>query len=126
MANHFQDTVIMDLKIYHWQNIFPLIGLCTCLSATTFIPNKNKETIIKHIFHVWIAVYGTPYKFLTDNGSEFANSKLLEMTDHLSITVHNKVAESPWSDVERNNQTLPYMMDKLIAKKTHLPRWLGP
>ena len=116
----------MDLKIYHWQNIFPLIGLCTCLSATTFIPNKNKETIIKHIFHVWIAFYGTPYKFLTDNGSEFANSEFLEMTADLSITIHNKVAESPWSDVERNNQTLPYIMDKLIAKKTHLPRWLGP
>ena len=60
----------MDLKIYHGQNIFHLIDLCIPLSAAAFIPIKNRKTIIKHIFCIWIAVYGTPQKFLTDNGGD--------------------------------------------------------
>ena len=77
-----------DLKIYQWQSILHLIDLCTHQSAAASIPNKNKETIIKHIFQLWIAVYSTRQKFLTDNGGEFANSEFLEMADHLGITVH--------------------------------------
>ena len=50
MASHFQETVAMDLKIYHGQNIFHLIDLCTRLSAAAFIPNNSREIIIKHIF----------------------------------------------------------------------------
>ena len=73
---------------------------------------------MEHIFRIWIAVYGTPQKFLTGNGGEFAKSELLEMADHLSVTVHTTGAESPWSNgvVERNNQILTHMMDKIIAE----------
>ena len=114
MASYFQETVAMDLKVYHRQNILHLIDLCTCLSATAFIPNKNRGTIITHIFYIWIAVYGTPWKFLTDNGGEFGNSEFLEMVGHLGITVHTTAAESPWSNgvVERNNQTLAQIWTK--------------
>ena len=31
--------------------------MCTRLSAATFVPNKNKDTIPKAIFRIWIAVY---------------------------------------------------------------------
>ena len=98
MASHFQETVAMDLKIYHGQYILHLIDLCTCLPAATFIPNKNREAIIKHIFRIWIAAYGTPEKFFTDNNGEFANSEFLEMADHLSTIAHITAAESPWSN----------------------------
>ena len=123
MASHFQETAAMNLKIYHGQNILHFIDLCTHLSAAAFIPNKNKETIIKHIFCIWIAVYGTPQKFLTDNGSDFANSEFLEMADHLGITLHTIASESLWSNGvdERNNQTLTHMMDKVIAETNTSP-----
>ena len=118
MASHFQETVVMGLQIYHGQNILHLIDLCTRPPAAAFIPNKNRETIMEHIFRIWIAVYGTPQKFLTGNGGEFAKSELLEMADHLSVAVHTTGAESPWSNgvVERNNQILTHMMDKIIAE----------
>ena len=123
MARHFQETVAMDLKIYHGQNILHLIDLCTRLSAAVFIPYKNRETIVKHIFRIWIAVYGTPQKFLTANGGKFAKSEFLEMADNLGITVHTTAAESPWSNgvVERNNQTLAHRMDKIIAETNTSP-----
>ena len=70
-----------------------------------------------------MAVNGSPQKFLTDNGGEFANSEFLEMADHLGIIVHPTAAESPWSNgvVERNNQTLTHMMDKIIDETKTSP-----
>ena len=66
-------------------------------------------------------VYGTPQKFLTNNGGEFANSEFLEMANHLVITVHTTAAESPWSNgvVERNTQI--HMMDKITAETNTSP-----
>ena len=100
-----------------------MIDLCTCLSAAAFIPNKNRETIIKHIFLIWIAVYGTPQKFLTDNGGEIANSDFLEMADQIGIIINTTAAEASWSNgvVERNNQTLTHMMDKIIDETKTSP-----
>ena len=100
-----------------------MIDLCTCLSAAAFNPNKNRETIIKQIFLIWIAVYGTPQKFLTDNGSEIANSDFLEMADQIGIIINTTAAEASWSNgvVERNNQTLTHMMDKIIDETKTFP-----
>ena len=64
MATEFQDVVAMDLKQYQGKQILHLVDLCTRLSAATFIPNKNKETIVKALFQIWISVYGTPKKCL--------------------------------------------------------------
>ena len=40
-------------------------------SATTFVPNKNIDTVLKAILCIWIEVYGSPDKILVDNGGEF-------------------------------------------------------
>ena len=73
--------------------------MCTSLSAATFVPNKNKDTTFKAIFRIWIAVYGSPDKILVNNRGELANT----------------ATESTWSNgiVERNNQTLANMMNKI-------------
>ena len=115
MASNFQETVAMDLKKYKGRLILHLVDLCTRLSAATFIPNKNKETVLREIFKIWIAIFGTPQKILIDNGGEFANDELTEMCGYLGIHLHTTAAESPWSNgvVERNNQTLSNMMDKI-------------
>ena len=86
-----------------------MIDLCTHQSAAASIPNKNKETIIKHIFQLWIAVYSTRQKFLTDNGGEFANSEFLEMADHLGITVHRCwIPMEQWSCWEEQPNPNPH------------------
>ena len=116
MASQFQESIAMDLKQYDSRQIIHIIDLCTHLSAATFISNKNRDTIIKAFFQIWIAVYGSPQKVLVDNGGEFANDDFLKMTEALGINVQTTAAESPWSNgiVERHNQTLATMMDKII------------
>ena len=117
MATEFQETIAMDLKSYNGKLLIHIIDLCTRLSASSVIPNKNRETIIGKIFKIWISVYGKPQKILTDNGGEFANSAFLEMAEQLDITVKTTAAESPWSNgvVERHNLILADMLDKITA-----------
>ena len=52
MASCSQETVAMDLKYYQGQTFLHLIDMCTGLSAATFVPNKNKDTIFKAIFRI--------------------------------------------------------------------------
>ena len=77
MATEFQETIAMDLKFYNDKILLHLVNQSTRLSASSFIPNKNPDRILTHIFKIWISVYGAPEKFLTDNGGEFANSKFI-------------------------------------------------
>ena len=81
-----------------------------------FRPNKEKETIVKAIFRIWIAVYGSPKKLLNDNGGEFANSNFIDMCEQMNIIPLTTPAESPWANgiVERHNQTLANCMRKIV------------
>ena len=90
-----------------------LMDICTRLLPEIFVPNKNKGTILKVIFWIWIAVYGSPDKILVYNG-EFANTEFSETSDYLDINIQT-APESPWSNgiVERNSQTLANMMNKI-------------
>ena len=83
MASRFQETVAMDLKYYQGHTFLHLIDMCTHLSAAAFVPNKNKDTILKVIFCIWIAVYGSPGKIPVDNGDKFTNIEFTETTDYL-------------------------------------------
>ena len=58
----------MDLKSYQGHTFLHFIDMCTHLSAALFAPNKKKDTILKVIFHIWIAVYGSPDQILVNNG----------------------------------------------------------
>ena len=40
--------------------------------------------------------FGTPKKFLIDNGGEFANKSYKEMAEQLSVEICSTAAESPW------------------------------
>ena len=115
-ASQFQETVAMDLKFYREKIILHLIDHCTRLSASCVIPNKKPETIVKHIFKIWISVFGSPEKFLSDNGGEFANQVFINMCEQLGITVKTTAAESPWSNgiVERHNLIISEMLDKVL------------
>ena len=120
MASEFNEVVAMDLKQYKGKLILHLVDLCTRLSAAVFIPNKKASTIVKSLFQTWICIYGSPIKFMSDNGGEVANTEFLSLCESFNITVKTKAAESPWSNeiVERNNQTIERSMDKII-EDTH-------
>ena len=115
MANKFQEVVAMDLKFYE-SKILHLIDMCTRLSSATTIKNKNPSTVIEAILKIWISVYGTPEKFLVDNGGEFANAEFINLAEQFGITIKTTAAESPWSNgiVERHNLTIANMLDKVL------------
>ena len=85
IATEFQETVAMDFKFYDSKILLRLADHSTRLSASSFIPNNNPDTILTFIFKIWVSVYGAPEKFLTDNGGEFASAKFIEITESLRI-----------------------------------------
>ena len=97
LAHVFNKTVAMDLKPFRNVYIFHLIDHATRFSAGAIISTKRKEVIVYKIFKPWIALFGTPKLFLSDNGGEFNNDIFREMGEQLNINVKTIGAESPWS-----------------------------
>ena len=64
----------MDLKEYS-KNVWflHLIDLATRYSAAAIIRSKDKDVIAKKLCQIWIAIFGSPQKFLSDNGGEFSD-----------------------------------------------------
>ena len=85
LATVFNDTVAMDLKVYTNNQIYLLhiIDHLTHFSAGAVIRSKSAEVIMREFFKSWVSIFGTPRRVLSDNGSEFANIKLDELTNKL-------------------------------------------
>ena len=116
LATRFGECVAIDLKTFGKVYFMHLIDHATRLSAGTIIRNKTPSTIIKEIFRVWISIYGTPEKLLTDNGGEFNNTEVREACERLNIRVKTTAAESAWSNgmVERHHLIIADMIQKTI------------
>lgn len=65
----------------------------------------------------WMALFGTPRKILSDNGSEFNNETLTDLAEQLNTTVMTTATEAPWSngEVERHNAVIGNMAEKTIS-----------
>ena len=100
----------MDLKFSHGKILVHIIDQCTRLLASTVISNKNPDTIIKAIFKIWISVYGSAEKFLTDNDS------FIQLCENFGITVKTTATELTWSNglVERHNLILSDILYKIL------------
>ena len=86
-------------------------------SAACIIINKRKETIVEGIMTNWVRIFGSPQKFLSDNGGEFINKELTDFAEKFNITLRTTAAESAWSNglVERHNGLLANMINKVMA-----------
>ena len=61
------------------------------------IPNKKADTIILALIDSWCMSVGFPSQgFFADNGGEFANIKLDELTSKLGLTIRFGPSYSPW------------------------------
>ncbi len=70
----FNECVAMDLKkIADDMLILHMIDTVTRFSVAKIVSNKRKETIVGAICLGWISLFGSPSKFMADNGGEFAN-----------------------------------------------------
>ena len=122
LAEKFNEVVCMDLKEFEHNKtwILHIIDAATRYSAACLVKSKRKDVIVSHIFSIWIAYFGAPRKFLSDNGGEFANEVMKEMNEKLGVETMTTAAESPFSNgiVERHNAILYETMSKTL-EDTH-------
>ena len=92
------------------------------IQRTYLIQSKRKEVIVKSIFKIWIAIFGSPKSFLVDNGGEFNNSELISFCENFNINIKMTAAGSPWSNglAERHNGVLGNTVRKMMSDK---PNW---
>ena len=118
LGRRFNETVSMDLKLLHFSKgkSWVIHMICSCTRFSIMVPVKSKaaEEILEKIFTHWIAIFGRPERFLTDNGGEFVNEEFLEMSSRLDINVKVTPAESPSCNgiTERHNGILGNMVVK--------------
>ena len=73
LGTHFNQTVAMDIKEIKRHKVLHLVDHATRYSVAVRLPSKESTDILTAIFKHWIAYFGAPGAFLTDNGREFDN-----------------------------------------------------
>ena len=108
LATDFNQVLTMDLKIWNankHQYIFYMIDAFTRYTVATVINRKTPEQVINGIFEKWIQYFGIPDKVLSDNGGEFSNAEMIEVSNKLNLKLFTTGAHSPWQNgiCERNH-----------------------
>ena len=118
LSKEFNSTVALDLKFFHSDIILHMIDLATRYSNGTFVADKRKETIVNAVIFEWIRHFGVPNRILSDNGGEFSNDDMRDMSENLNAEVTTTAAESPWSNgiCERHNAIIAGMMEKIMEE----------
>ena len=121
LATESNETVALDLKMYRAGYMLHMIDHATRYRQACFIKNKQCATIVKSILKFWISIFGSPNKFLSDNGGEFVNEEFNEMAEKFNITVLTTAAESPWSNglCEKHNGIIGDMIHKTMNDGVH-------
>ena len=100
MASHFNQYVAMDLK--HWREglwILHIIDMFSRYTCSVFVTRKRPQDIIEAVIKDWISVFGVMENLLTDNGGEFNNEELREITSLLNLkSINTTGAESPFQN----------------------------
>ena len=84
------------------------------------INNKRADTIIQTKLELWCMSLGFPTSgFFEDNGGEFSNVKLDELTSKPGITVKFGLPHLPWSNGidEKNHALADLTIKKLMGEK---------
>ena len=117
MATKFNEVVALDLKQFTGINgyVIYMVDMFSRFCKARVISNKKPETVIKAFTMEWIAAgMGPPGKILVDNGGEFANNELNDLSEQLNFEICVTSAYSPWSNglCERNHA----VVDKSVLK----------
>jgi len=120
----FNQVVTMDLKVHGDGNY--ILWMCddaTRLIRGEVIKNKEPETILAAMEKIWINGYGMgpgmPEKyFMSDNGGEFINSKLLNLCQEAGIKLIKTGSYSPQQNGlnERNHGVADVVIEKILRE----------
>ena len=115
LASDFNETVAMDIKFINNHPILHMIDHATRFSRACLLPNKKPNSIIQAILTHWIQIFGQPDRFLTDNGGEFVNKDMIELSEKFNIVLKTTAAEAAWSNglCERHNGIIADMVLKI-------------
>ena len=108
LANDFNQVLTIDLKIWNAnknQYIIYMIDAFTRYTVANVINRKTPDQVINSIFEKWIQYFGIPDKVLSDNGGEFSNAEMIEVSNKLNLKLFTTGAHSPWQNgiCERNH-----------------------
>ena len=70
-----------------------------------------------------MSIFGTPTRFLTDNGGEFSNEEMQLATNKLNIVHATTAAESPWQNElsKKNHATVDNILESLEKDYPKIP-----
>ena len=116
LASTFNELVAMDIKEIKGNKILHMIDHATRYSVASLIKTKEAKEVVNVVMKQWVAYFGAPRSFLTDNGREFDNSEFRDMAQNLNSIVRTTAAYSPWSNGlnERHNGILGEMVIKTM------------
>ena len=124
MAKDTNETVAMDLKkLKNGKHILYIIDAFSRFTVAKLIPRKKPEEIIDAVMEKWVSIFGTPTKFITDNGGEFSNEEMILATNKLNIYHKTTGAESPWQNglCEKNHATVDNILEALENDYPKIP-----
>jgi transposase InsO family protein len=98
LATSFNEVLAMDLGEIEGKRFIVMVDHATSYIQATWIANKQPKVIVIALLEKWISVFGAPKKILSDNGLEFQNEEVKEMTESFGIEILSTPAESPWSN----------------------------
>ena len=117
-ATSFNEVVTLDLKEFGTKYVLWMIDSFWFMVGR-LLTNKKKYTVMQAIMDNWCMNLGFPtHGFYADNGGEFSNIKLDELTSKLGLTVKFGPAYSPWSNGlnERNHASADQTIKKLLEQ----------
>ena len=123
-AQDFGELVVMDLKVWKTGYILHMIDAFSRFSISVAIKNKAPQTVGHHFLVNWVgAGYGLCKKVKFDNGGEFSNEEMRELSDCLGIEVETTAAKSPWQNglCERNHAVVDRCLEKILDENPELP-----
>ena len=125
LAYEFNEVVSMDLK--YWRPGLWILHMVDCysrFSQSVFITSKRPKAIIESVITNWVGVFGIMEKgVITDNGGEFCNSDMRQMSSLLNIELMTTAAEAPYQNgiCERNHAVIDMILCKLIVEYPNSP-----
>ena len=116
MASDFNEVIAMDLKFWGDKYILYIIDCFSRYTLGTVIDRKKPECVIDALFKVWIQYFGIPDKLITDNGGEFSNAEMLEVSGQLNVVHLTTASEAAWMNglCEKNHETNDNILGAIV------------
>jgi hypothetical protein len=97
-AKNFNEVVALDLGEMEGKKFMVMVDMATKYCQACWLTSKKTEEVIEKLMEKWIAVFGAPQSWLSDNGGEFLNEIFLIMSEKWNVKTKITAAESPWSN----------------------------